>query len=154
MDNTSMKNLDYLNKPTKLELLIFNYEKGDYSQANHRRSSTFESPESLIPSKILKAQRDNCNTESPKRQSRENYLMKSVNLPKRKISSNQMKLLKNIKLSARKMHKTDIFSNDYDDKDFKKSKNNENVAKDILRKRKMISYTADKQSVRNRLLTN
>lgn len=144
--------LGLFKKPTKLELMIFNYEKGDYSQANHRRSSTFESPESLIPSKILKAQRDICNTESPKRDSHEHYLVKSINIPQRKVSSNQMKLLQNIKLSARRMHKTDIFSNDYDDKDFKKLKKYENAAKDILKKRKMISHTADKQSVRNRIL--
>jgi hypothetical protein len=105
--------------------MLFSFEKGEYATVDHHKSNSIDaSPENLTPYKIPKIRREYNNTESPKRITREHDIFKPVKpvcLPKQKVSPNRNKLLQNIK-SHRKMHKTDIYSNDYDDKDFVKQK--------------------------------
>lgn len=125
--------LGLFKKPNAYDLLLFNFEK------EHTSSGGFELDLKAVQHKTTKSkgqivsQRELCHTESPKRQ----FIQTAYNTKPIHLSGLRRKNFEsNEKFSARKLLKTDIFSNDYDDYELLKQEYKANVVKRISNQRK------------------
>ncbi|CAI2360551.1 unnamed protein product [Moneuplotes crassus] len=130
--------LGLFKRPTKLELMLYNYKKGK----KPKDSLMFTTPEPDKKKRRLVVQKHHMSTEFPQRLNNTS-LMKSIHLPKK--SDHQSGVVKNTNLSERLFLRGKRTSQEYDDHEPIVSRKYKNPVKEILLKRSINAHSADKK---------
>lgn len=141
--------LGLFRKPNAYDLMLFNFEKDKRSFLEKHSDSNHSATASILKEKIL-TERNKCQTESPQRLLKVPKL-ESLSSRKVKISATDHNLDTHNISGNHNIHKTEIFSSDYDDITQTKQREYIKVSEKINRRRNILAHTADKDDLRIRI---